>query len=58
MTQVLRTWTLIGCWISDITEGDFDASSHDERTLDATIQFDRAIPEVNKDSVVIGREQQ
>lgn len=55
MTQVLRTWRLIGCWISDIGEDDFNAGTNDERSLNATIQFDRAIPEVNKDSVIIGR---
>lgn len=47
MSEILRQWTLVGCWISDITEEDFDHESHDKRTITAEIQYDRAVPIIN-----------
>lgn len=41
--QLIRTWKLIGCWISDLDQGGFDNSSMDVRSISATIQYDRAI---------------
>lgn len=40
--ELIRSWTLYGCWISSISEGDFDKTSDGERTLSATIVYDRA----------------
>ena len=41
--QVVRSWTLYGCWISDMKEKEW---SHDdensERLVEATLQFDKA----------------
>lgn len=42
----VRSWKLIGCWIKDIDEGEYDKTSDDLVRLTATIQYDRAIPEV------------
>lgn len=42
----VRSWKLIGCWIKDIDEGEYDKESDDLVRLTATIQYDRAIPEV------------
>lgn len=39
----VRSWDLIGCWPSEISEAEFDKSADSERTITATIQFDRAI---------------
>lgn len=40
--QVVRTWTLYGCWISGISEGDLSVDNNDARRVTATIQYDRA----------------
>lgn len=41
--EEIRHWELIGCWISDITEDEFDKSADGERKISCTIQYDRAI---------------
>jgi hypothetical protein len=38
----IRSWTLYGCWISGITEGDFDKENDGKRQITAEIQYDRA----------------
>jgi hypothetical protein len=40
--EQIRSWTLHGCWIQNITEGDFDKESDGKRQLTATIVYDRA----------------
>ena len=45
--EQVRSWTLYGCWISNITEGDFDKENDGKRQITATIQYDRA--EMNLD---------
>ena len=40
----IRSWELIGCWISALSESDFDKESDGKRQITATIQFDKAIP--------------
>ena len=42
----VRSWKLIGCWIKNITEPDYDKESDDLSRVQATIRYDRAIPEV------------
>lgn len=44
--QIIRTWHLLGCWISGISEGEFTMDSGDKRMMSCTIQYDRAIPEL------------
>lgn len=41
--EEIRHWELIGCWISAISEDDFDVTADGERRISCTIQFDRAI---------------
>lgn len=38
----IRTWSLVGCFISGLTEDDFDKGSDGARQISATIQYDRA----------------
>lgn len=40
--QLVRTWRLAGCWVSGITEGNYDHDSADARTMDVTIVYDKA----------------
>lgn len=42
----VRSWKLIGCWISNITEDNYNAETDDIRRVTCTIQYDRAIPEI------------
>ena len=39
----IRTWSLTGCFISSLSEDDFDKTSDGARQIQATIQYDRAI---------------
>ena len=40
--ELVRTWTLYGCWISDLSEEDFDKENDGKRQISVTIQYDRA----------------
>lgn len=42
--EVLRTWTLQGCWISELSEDDFSNEDNDKRTVSVTVVYDKAIP--------------
>lgn len=42
----VRSWKLIGCWIKNISENDYDKESDDLQRVEATIRYDRAIPEI------------
>ena len=42
--QIVREWTLYGCWISGLSEGNYDHDSTEARTVDATIIYDYAKP--------------
>ena len=44
--KLVRTWKLIGCWISGLNEDNFSASSDGKRTITATIQYDYAVMEM------------
>jgi hypothetical protein len=45
--EQVRSWTLYGCWISDITEEDFNKEQDGKRQITAKIEYDRA--EMNLD---------
>jgi hypothetical protein len=45
--EQIRSWTLYGCWISDITEGAFDKENDGKRQIEAKLEYDRA--EMNLD---------
>jgi hypothetical protein len=40
--EQIRSWTLHGCWISNITEGEFDKENDGKRQITAKIEYDRA----------------
>ena len=40
--QLVRTWVIKGCWISGISDADYDHDTADNKTLDATIVYDKA----------------
>ena len=40
--EQVRKWTLYGCWISDITEGEFDKENDGKRQITAKLEYDRA----------------
>lgn len=42
----VRSWKLIGCWISNLTEDNYNEETDDIRRVTCTIQYDRAIPEI------------
>ena len=44
MSKVVRSWTLKGCWISSISEDSFNLEERNKRSITASIQYDRAIP--------------
>jgi hypothetical protein len=41
--EQIRSWTLYGCWISNITEDPFNKEQDGKRAIRATIVYDRAI---------------
>jgi hypothetical protein len=45
--EQVRSWTLYGCWISSISEGDFDKENDGKRQITAKLEYDRA--EMNLD---------
>jgi hypothetical protein len=45
--EQVRSWTLYGCWVQNITEGDFDKENDGKRQVTASIVYDRA--EMNLD---------
>ena len=48
-SRIVRQWTLKGCWVKTVSESNFTHDSHDKRTIEVTIVFDRAIPEIPKE---------
>lgn len=45
--EQIRSWTLYGCWVQNISEGDFDKENDGKRQITASIVYDRA--EMNMD---------
>lgn len=43
----VRSWRLIGCWIKNISEDDYDKTNDDLVRVQGTIRYDRAIPEID-----------
>ena len=40
--RIVNQYVLHGCWISGLSEGDYDANSGDKRQINVTIQYDWA----------------
>lgn len=45
--EQVRSWTIYGCWVQNVTEGDFDKTADGPRQITANIVYDRA--EMNLD---------
>lgn len=41
--QLVRTWKLYGCWISGLSEDDYNWESNEKHNINATIQYDKAV---------------
>ena len=44
--EQIRSWKLYGCWISNITEDNFNKEQDGKRAIRATIVYDRAVMEL------------
>jgi hypothetical protein len=44
--ELVRSWKLYGCWIRNVSEGDFDKENDGKRQVTAEIVYDRAIMEM------------
>ena len=44
--EQVRSWKLYGCWVRNITEGDFDKEQDGKRQVTAEIVYDRAVMEM------------
>lgn len=44
--EQVRSWTLYGCWIRNVTEGEFDKENDGKRQITAEIVYDRAVMEL------------
>lgn len=47
--KLVRTWKLLGCWVSSIQEGEFNMEDGSKKTISATITYDYAIMEKDID---------
>jgi hypothetical protein len=47
--EQIRSWTLYGCWISNIQEDAFDKENDGRRKIRATLVYDRAIMKLPQD---------
>lgn len=45
--QLVRTWKLYGCWISELSESTFDSESNSVNQITCTIQYDKAMPDTS-----------
>ena len=41
--EQVRSWTLYGCWISNISESEFDRENDGKRQITAKVEYDRAV---------------
>jgi hypothetical protein len=49
--EQIRYWTLYGCFVTGIDEGDFDRESDGKRQMTVAISYDRAIMHVDEKAV-------
>lgn len=50
--QLIRSWTLYGCFVTGITEGEFDREADDKRQLTVNISYDRALMELPEEDII------
>ena len=46
--QIVRTWKLYGCWISGLSEDEYNSESADKHAVTATIQYDKAMIDISE----------
>lgn len=44
--KLVRTWKLLGCWISSLSEDGFNQESGDKKVITARIEYDKAFMEM------------
>ena len=44
--KLVRTWRMLGCWVSGLNEDDFNMEDGGKKTITATIQYDKAYMEL------------
>ena len=49
--EQIRYWTLYGCFVTGIDEGDFDRESDGKRQITVAISYDRAIMSIDEKSI-------
>lgn len=49
--ELIRTWTLEGCFITKLSEGEFDRENDGKRKITVEISYDRATIENNYDTI-------
>lgn len=40
--EQVRSWTIYGCWVSSVSEGEFDKENDGKRQIRAKLEYDRA----------------
>ena len=48
--KLVRTWKLLGCWISGLSESEFSMDDGSKKVITATIQFDKAFMEMPEEA--------
>lgn len=43
--EIVRTWRIIGCWLSSVDFGDFSMDGSDKKMITGTVTYDYAYPE-------------
>lgn len=49
--ELIRTWTLEGCFITKLSEGEFDRENDGKRKITVDISYDRATVQNNYDTI-------
>ena len=51
--EIVRVWDMKGCWISELDEDQFNHETNEKKTITATIVYDKAIPHLPDEEVVV-----
>ena len=44
--KLVRTWRMVGCWVSGLSEGEFNMENGGKKTITANIEYDKAFMEM------------
>ena len=44
--KLVRTWRMVGCWVSSLSEGEFNMENGGKKTITASIEYDKAFMEM------------